>query len=248
MASKMPVPRRLSGDPPEWLIHDAPGPCVYLPEETAQLPLRLPTRRLNRVEFSRRLAEGDRRQGRLLYRPRCPTCRACEPIRIDVNEFRPNRTQRRVFRRGELAFRAEIGEPALTSEKVALYNRHKHVRNLMAREEPMDEASYAHFLVETCTDTFEIRYYRQDQLVGISVTDRGADALSAVYFYFDPSFERLSPGTHSILQQIQLCRRWGLQYLYLGLYVAGCRSMAYKSSYLPHERLIAGEWRRFDRT
>jgi arginine-tRNA-protein transferase len=38
-----------------------------------------------------------------------------------------------------------------------------------------------------------------------------------------------------------------LRYLYLGLYVADCRHLAYKARFLPHERLVNGEWRRFDR-
>ena len=45
----------------------------------------------------------------------------------------------------------------------------------------------------------------------------------------------------------EACRAWGLRYLYLGLYVADCRHLAYKARFLPHERLIQGEWRRFDR-
>jgi arginine-tRNA-protein transferase len=52
-------------------------------------------------------------------------------------------------------------------------------------------------------------------------------------------------GTYSILKQIALCRSWGL--LYLSLYVIGCEPMRYKARYLPHERLIGGVWRRFDR-
>ena len=33
----------------------------------------------------------------------------------------------------------------------------------------------------------------------------------------------------------------------IGLYVADCPSMAYKARYLPHERLINGEWVKFSR-
>ncbi len=42
------------------------------------------------------------------------------------------------------------------------------------------------------------------------------------------------------------CRTWGLRYLYLGLYIAECPSMAYKATYLPHERLLHGRWQRID--
>ena len=49
------------------------------------------------------------------------------------------------------------------------------------------------------------------------------------------------------MKQIDLCRKWGLRYLYLGFYVGGCSSMTYKATYLPHERLIEGVWRRFEK-
>ena len=78
------------------------------------MPLRLPLRRLQPAELAQRLAAGDRRQGLLLYAPTCPTCTACEAIRVDVNDFQPSATQRRVFRRGEATLQTEVGPPATT--------------------------------------------------------------------------------------------------------------------------------------
>lgn len=228
-------------------MYDRPNPCPYLPGQTARLPLRLPVRPLQPSEFARRLQMGDRRQGLLLYRPHCPGCRACEPIRIDVRTFAATKTQRRVFRRGEAALQTEIGPATRTVEKLALFNRHKVERGLLLDGALADADAYDQFLVETCTDTFELTYRDRGRLVGVAVTDRATDALSAVYCFYDPAAARLSPGVYSILKQVELCRAWGLRYLYLGFYIADCRSMRYKARYLPHERLIGGVWRRFDR-
>jgi len=241
----MDTPVRLPGAPPEWLVWDEPSRCPYLPSETAHLPLRLPMRRLKPVEFSARLAAGDRRQGLLLYRPKCPRCVACEAIRLDVGRFRPSATQRRVVRRGDEALRVLIGRPAVTAEKVALYNRHKMERGLTTGDGLIDAEGYEQFLAESCTDTIELRYVLNGLLVGVAIADRAADALSAVYCFYDPSFARLSLGTYSVLKQLELCRQWQLPYLYLGLFVAGNRAMAYKARYLPHERLVDGAWREF---
>lgn len=239
-------PRLLPADPPELLVYDDPTPCPYLDGRQARMPLRVPTRMLSQAEFAERLRTGDRRQGVLLYRTSCPSCRACEPIRIDVEQFEPSKTQRRIYRRGLERLDIEVGPPELSAEKVALYNRHKQGRDLSPDGVDIDEQGYRAFLVDTCCDSFEIRYRQGDQLVGVAIVDRSDDALSAVYFYFDPAFEPLSPGVFSILKQIELCKTWGLRYLYLGLYIAECSSMAYKATYLPHERLLHGRWQRVD--
>lgn len=244
--SAPPTRRLIPARPPELLLYDEPGPCPYLPEERARLPLRLPVRPLTRDELDARLRTGDRRQGLLLYRTECGGCQACEPIRVDVHTFEPRRTQRRILRRGNERVRIEIGPPVVDEARVELYNQHKRIRGLAAGDTTMDADGFRAFLVDTCCETFEMRYWVGAHLMGVAVVDRGAESLSAVYFFFDPQFERLSPGVFSILQQIELCRRWGLRYLYLGLHIARCPSMVYKAGFHPHERLIDGEWQRFD--
>jgi arginine-tRNA-protein transferase len=238
-------PRVLDGDPPELLVYDEQTDCPYLEARTARLPMRLPTRPLSREEFGRRLERGDRRQGLVLYNPACPECRACEPIRIDVSRFEANRSQRRALKRGDEAFEVSIAPPSNAPQKVELYNRHKLGRALLGEGEPIDESGYGAFLVDSCTESFEMRYRIAGELVGVAVVDRAADALSAVYTYFNPAHAKLSPGVYSILKQIELCRRWGLRHLYLGLYVEGCSPMEYKAGYRPHERRIDGHWRTF---
>jgi arginine-tRNA-protein transferase len=96
----------------------------------------------------------------------------------------------------------------------------------------------------------EMRYYYEDRLIGVGIVDLGERAMSSVYFYFDPDpeFGRLSPGVYSVLQEIELCRRTGREFLYLGLYVGDCDHLNYKAQYRPHERLFDGAWRRVDDT
>jgi arginine-tRNA-protein transferase len=235
-------PRLLDTTPPELLVYDEATDCPYLPDRTARLPMRLPTRPLSRAEFAARLEAGDRRQGLVLYKPACPDCRACEPIRLDVTRFTLGRRHRRVLARGDRDLRVEIGTPTVDDARVAIYNAHKVGRGLLNGAEDIDRAGYGAFLVDSCTESVELRYRHGDRLVGIAIVDRGADGLSAVYTFFDPSFGRYSPGVYSILKQLELCRHWGLRWLYLGLYVEGCGSMRYKADYLPHQRMRDGVW------
>jgi arginine-tRNA-protein transferase len=207
--------------------------------------LRIPARGLERAELEERLTRGDRRQGLFLYRPACPGCVACEPIRLDVAKFKANRSQRRTLSRGDGEVTVELGEPIADEQRVALYNRHKALRGLSAGQGEVDVRSYREFLAMSCCDTVEIRYLVRGALAGIAIADRSSEALSAVYCYYDPSHERLSLGTYSILKELELCRSWGLRYLYLGLFIAESLHTRYKARFLPHERLLDGNWVEF---
>ena len=226
----------------EQLVHDELEPCPYLDGQVARLPLRWQLRDLDGDELDEALALGDRRVGRMLYRTSCPSCRACEPLRIPVDRFQPSRSQRRVQRRNE-DVRVEVGPAVFSEEKLALYNRHKFERGLARRETPMNRRGYEGWFLRTCTRTWEMRYLVGQRLVGLGILDVGAKDSSSVYFFFDPDEHRRSLGTWSTLVEIQWQRQRGGRYHYLGLYVRDCRHLAYKASFHPHERRVDGQWR-----
>jgi arginyl-tRNA--protein-N-Asp/Glu arginylyltransferase len=228
------------------LVYDGLQACPYLPGQVARMPLYRQLRRLTLDETDRRLQNAERRVGTCLYRTACPTCQACEGIRIPVEGFSPTKSQRRVAKRWEGRSRVEIGPVTLTEEKLALFNRHKRERGLaQPDDEEMTPLGYASWLVHSCLLTVEMRYYHDEKLVGVGVVDLGRRAASSVYFYFDPDASPLSPGTWSVLQELELCRKTGRSWLYLGLYVGDCRSLSYKADFKPHERLVDGHWRTF---
>ncbi|MBI5608142.1 MAG: arginyltransferase [Deltaproteobacteria bacterium] len=228
--------------PPQVVVDASPHVCPYLPNREAILPMRLPVRRVSSAEFAELLAQGDRRQGVLLYRPACHGCRACTPIRIEVDKFEPSSAQARAFRQGRNRLRVVLQRPQVDDERVDLYNRHRTLRGLDHGDEPIGELEYASFLVETCVDTWELGYYLDDRLVGIAIFDRAADALSAVYCHYRPDVPGLSIGVFSVMVHLELCRQWQLPYLYLGFVIDESRAMRYKAGYLPHQRLEGGVW------
>src|SRR5262245_11845413 len=232
--------------PQEIVVFDTPHPCSYLPDRTPRLPYRHPLDKLTPEQFDQRLAEGDRRSGVFLYRTQCPHCRACQPIRLDIEEFRPNATQRRMQRRGDAHLTVKIGPPIVDCSRVRLFNLHRDGRGLAADDWPLDEHSYAEFLTDTCCDTLELSYWHADDLVAVAIADAGRESLSAVYCFFDPTFKLLSLGTYSILRQIEFCRATRRRYVYLGFYIAESPHMAYKSSFRPHQRLENGTWTCFE--
>ena len=233
--------------PAEVVVHDQEEDCLYLPGRRARQPLRLPMRDLTPAEFDQRLEAGDRRAGQLLYTPTCPACSACEPIRVDVRAFSPSRSQRRAQAKASASVVTRIGPLEVDDRRVALYLEHLQKRGLAREGESIDARGYASFFVASCVDGFEIRYFIGDQMVGLAITDRGERALSAMYTAWDPAYEALSLGTYSILTQIALARKAGLDWVYLGLSIKDCAPMSYKTRFLPHERRIGGVWRRFER-
>jgi arginine-tRNA-protein transferase len=224
------------------LVHDQPQPCPYLPGYEARMPLHWPTRQLSPEELDRYMASGYRRSGVFLYHTRCPSCRACEPTRVEVERFAWTRSLRRVLRRGDATLSLRSGPPATDRVRLALINQHRAARNLAQSGTPLDHEDYRSFLIDTCCDTRELSYWADDRLVAVAVTDFGRESLSAVYCYFDPEAHRLSPGTYSILKQLQLAAESGRRYLYLGMYVESNRHLSYKSRFQPQERLIEGRW------
>lgn len=231
----------------ELVVYDSEETCPYLPGLSARMPLRRPIDSLTPDEFDERLEAGDRRTGAFLYNTRCPACRACEPIRIPVAEFEPSRTQRRIYRKGSQLLRRESGPAVVDELRVELFNRHRRLRDLATERTDIDAFGYEHFLVQSCCETAELRYYLDEQLVAVAICDQGRQAMSAVYTYFDPAYESLSPGVFSILSQVERCRERGWKYLYLGYFIAESPHMRYKANYLPHERRIQGKWQRFER-
>jgi arginyl-tRNA--protein-N-Asp/Glu arginylyltransferase len=66
--------------------------------------------------------------------------------------------------------------------------------------------------------------------------------VSAVYHFYDPEHKDRSLGVFSVLAEIDWTRQLGVPFYYLGYWVEGSKTMAYKANYGPHEVLRAGRW------
>ncbi len=227
------------------VIIDETEPCPYLQGETARMPLRMPLGKITLEQADMRLSEGNRRTGEFIYQTRCPTCRACEPIRLDCYEFAFSRNNKRLVNRSDQRFRQTIGPLVSDLKRVDLFNKHRRRRGLAKRDNDIDLEEYTWGFVRSCFDSFEIAYWLGDRLVCLGVCDRGLRSLSAVYTFFDPDLTGESLGTYSILKQVEFCRTADIRFLYLGYYVAQSPHMNYKSRFRPHERLISGQWVKF---
>ncbi len=160
-----------------------------------------------------------------------------------MSKFAPSKSQRRVLRANR-DVSLEIGEPMVDAERLDLHFRFHLEKHLTLgwpepQTSPMD---YLASFVMNSVPTHEFRYRLGGSLVAIAYVDEGSRALSSQYAFYDPEFSARSLGTFDILQEIETARRWKKKYLHLGYYVRGCRSMAYKAAFRPHEILVDGEW------
>lgn len=225
-----------------------PSQCGYLPEQRWRLEYEI-VHSLTPAEYMERLEQGWRRFGVSLFRPRCPQCNACRSIRVVVDHFRPDRSARRTRQANEGVVRLRIGKPSVTRKKLDLYDRyHAHQADFKGWpiHDAKDAQSYADSFVENPLPTQEWCYYVGDHLVGIGYVDDLPRGLSAIYFFYDPDYRDLSLGTWNILNIIDRAAELGLPHVYLGYFVEGCRSMAYKARFVPNQLLgTDGEWRDF---
>ena len=221
-----------------------PARCEYLPDEVARLEY-LQVERMSAGEYREWLRSGWRRFGHVLFRPACLSCRQCQSLRVPVASFEPHRTQRRTWKANAGAVTLSIGEPSPSPEVRALYEKfHRYQHS--AKGWPAPEADGMDGFFPNPFPIEEWRYFVEGRLAGVGYVDVLPDALSAIYFFYDPDERRRSLGTFNVLSIIDQARRRELPQVYLGYYVEGCRSVEYKARFGPNEVLRAdGTWSPF---
>lgn len=229
------------------LYRSAAHPCPYLSGETAASAFVDPGLELSPALYGRLLEHGFRRSGHHVYRPACPDCTACRAVRVPVERFRPRRSQQRAWRANAAGLSLTPRPAAFVEEHYALYTGYLAARHPDGGMAGSDAGDYRGFAFADWCDTLCVELRLDGRLLGVAITDRVPDALSAVYTFFDPAESARSPGVLAILAQLELARRWGLSHLYLGYWIGACPKMAYKADYRPLEVLTGETWRRVDR-
>ncbi|RUM70631.1 MAG: arginyltransferase [Sulfurovum sp.] len=182
---------------------------------------------------------GWRRFGKYFFHPVCNGCNACKSIRINVEDYKYSKSQRKAIKRNKET-KIIVQEPTLTQTHIDLYNKyHAHknqkdgwsYRNISQREYHENFVDGAHDFGK------EVLYIVDNKLVGVDLIDILDDGISAIYFYYDPEYAHLSLGVYSLLYQVKLASILGLPWIYLGYWVDGCKAFAYKTNFQPQEIL-----------
>jgi len=215
--------------------------CSYLPDREATTMFVDPRAKVDKRLYSQLTALGFRRSGSHYYRPHCEHCNACVPVRLRVEDFKPDRSQRRVLKKND-DLNCRMVRASFTERYYDLYAHYIEERHADGDMYPPSREQFTSFLVEGATDSWFIEILDGENLVGLAAVDKLDEGLSAIYTVFDPAYEHRSLGTFAVLWQIQEARRQRLPYLYLGYWIADCRKMNYKTRFRPIEALRGGHW------
>lgn len=226
-----------------------PLPCPYLPDRVERkLFTRLAGNEATDIEVNATLTRaGFRRSHDIVYRPACPTCNACLPVRIPVRLFAPSRSLKRIAAKNrDLVL--EITGTAVTEEQYRLFTDYQLSRHPDSDMAHMSYMDFVAMIQEGAADThvYQLRMPPSEGTVGALmggiIIDRVNDGLSAVYSFFHSGDPRRSLGVQLILTLIAEAAREGLPYVYLGYWIAASRKMAYKARFQPLQTLGPQGW------
>ena len=223
------------------LFRTAPHACSYMEQRQAATIFVDPELTIDKSLNSRLSNAGYRRSGAHLYRPDCDACKACIACRLSVCHFQITGRHKRLWNRNkdlEVREAGELDDP----EAFELYKRYINTRHHDGDMYPATREQFDAFICTNLASTLFYKFYLQQQLVAVSVTDVLDQGLSAVYTFFDPDFAKRSLGNYAILWQLQKARELQLQYVYLGYWIKDCAKMQYKSTFRPIEMLVEGKW------
>lgn len=218
-----------------------PHKCSYIAKEKAATVFLNPRQKIDNALYSRLSEHGFRRSGQHIYRPHCPNCDACIPMRIPAQQFKPSRQQKRTWKRNQ-DLTAHIVETIDTEEHYALYERYITLRHEDGDMFPPSREQFQSFLADSWQFVRYYEFRQNGRLIACSVADQMDNGLSAVYTYFDPDEARRSLGSFAILYMIEAVKEQNLPFLYLGYWIKSSPKMQYKSAYRPLEILNGDKW------
>ncbi|MGB0958610.1 MAG: arginyltransferase [Halocynthiibacter sp.] len=194
--------------------------------------------------------QGFRRSQNVLYRPCCAECSLCFSARVNVADFKPSRSQKRVLSKVQ-DLKSEAKSPWASEEQFELFKQYLSSRHADGGMADMDVFEYAAMVEETPIKTRVIEYRSNDpsdhdvsieKLEAVCLTDVLDDGLSMVYSFFNPERYAQSIGTYLILDHIRMAQEMGLPYVYLGYWVPGSSKMQYKANFSALEIFRGGNW------
>ncbi|CAM3150767.1 arginyltransferase [Vibrio rarus] len=214
-------------------------PCSYLADRQERVAVALDSELLNINGYELLLANGFRRSGDTIYRPHCDGCQKCVAIRIDVEQFTPSKSQKRLLNKAA-QYSYKVTD-SIDERWFDIYKRYIEARHANGSMFPPNKDDFTKFIHSSTIPSSFLHIFDEQKLLSIAVTDQLGNANSAFYTFYDPEHP-MSLGTLSVLRQIQYTRSQGKKWLYLGYQIDDCPAMNYKVRFDSHQKLVNQRW------
>ena len=154
------------------------------------------------------------------------------PLRIQIKEFMPSKSQRKLIRKNQ-DFRVEFKQTQLTEHHHQLFKQH---RNRFKKNKPskLHDFISPRVNLNPC-QTMMCNIWDQDKLVATSFLDIGHQAASSVYAMFDLEYSNRRLGIYTLLLEMLYAQEMGLSYLYTGYAHTKPSFYEYKKQFLATE-------------
>ena len=212
--------------------------CSYFSDEISDIRYRY-INECDIGDYQNMLEHGWRRFGKMHFVPECKNCTKCVSMRIDVNNFKFSRSQKRVLSKNKDT-EIYIQKPTITLEHLSLYDKyHSYMQDKKDwNHSPVEPIEYQRSYVNGASIYGkELLYFIDKKLVGVALVDILPHSISSIYCYYDHAYQDLSIGKFSILVQIKIAQELNIPYIYLGYWIKDHFSMGYKEYYKPFEVL-----------
>ena len=218
--------------------------CGYYDDRMTANLIPDPQVKMNASLYSLLISKGFRRSGSFVYRPHCKNCQACIPSRINVEQFKPSKNQRRCLKKNN-DLTTHLVDAQFKEEYFSLYQRYLNNRHQDGSMSNPTREDFSSFLLNEWQACIFIESRLDGTLINVAVVDVLPAGASAVYTFFDPEQGKRSLGTFAVLQQIWLAQLYHLPHVYLGYWIDGHPKMDYKRNFSGLELFQQEQWQAF---
>ena len=103
--------------------------CSYIQGFQARSQVASPPDLINFDSYNDLIESGFRRSGVFSYKPHCDKCQSCVPIRLPVQKFLPNKTQKRTSNRLQKTLHSQSEKLTFKEEHFLLYKNYQSTRH-----------------------------------------------------------------------------------------------------------------------
>ncbi len=177
-----------------------------------------------------------------LHSQKCVDCYQCVPVRVDVANFKRNRSQQRIWRKNQDL--QIITAKGYTAEHVDLFQDYiikRHQADTLYAKKYAKKLALSSFN-SNWSKTILHEFRKEEQIIALVIVDFLNNGLYTLISAYNQCFMNRSLGVFAILFEIEEAKRLGKKYVYLGNWIKDYNKMNYKNKYQPLEYFYQGNW------